>query len=443
MNIEDFIYRSFGNARPYFTQQTDEHTRHPRFAKAILEQLGLLKKRVPTILVTGSKGKGSVSRMIAFLLERAGYRVGHFSSPHLLEFNERIRINGKAITDEDMVRLAKKIMPIVKRMEVQEHKGEYISPIALSQSMAILYFDEQQVDVAVIEAGRGGRFDDTNQIPHQVAVVTAILEEHLGQLGPTLQEVIWHKLGIITDEVERVYIGKQRDDVIPMVQQQLNARHNTVQVYHYNTDFAAHDVTLSLAGTAATITSHGQQSGHIVIPLLGAFQADNYALAYTVANDWSHGAVAQGDWQQYLSQLRWPGRGEIIGRQPLVLLDGGVHHTSATQVRDLVAQIPYSRLHVVLSIPKDKDVNGVIRVWSSLADAIYTTTTTNTYLCYDVDYSAILQQWTSNGAHVASVVDAIAAAKEGLDEQGIMLLMGTQSFLGDVKRLWGESIRDL
>lgn len=442
MDVEDFIYSSYGRARPYIPNLTDDFVRKPEFAKQLLQLLNHPEAGIPMILVTGSKGKGSVSRMIAFLLEQLGYRVGHFSSPHLLEYAERIRVNGKAISDSDLKRLTLKIMPFVDKLEVQAELGEYISPIALGQAIAMLYFQEQAVDVAVIEAGRGGRFDDTNQLPHQTAVITALMEEHLDQLGPTIDQVIWHKLGIINEGVNRVYIGKQNADVLMKVDQQIEEQ-TSVQVFHYGRDFAADQIQISLSGTQTNILSRNTHLDGIMLPLLGKFQAHNFALAFTVVNDWTEGAAAKVDWSLHLPALRWPGRCEVIGQAPLVLLDGAVHRSSAEQIRDVLQAIHYSRLHVVLSIPKDKDVDGVVEVWSEAANLLITTTTTNPYLDYDYAYTQLLAGYGSKARHIEQVEQALELAREGLDGQGVLLLMGTQSFVADIKRLWGESVRDL
>lgn len=443
MNVVDFIYASYGEARPYFLSGTDDCTRYPEFATQLLHHFGFIEHPIRTILVTGSKGKGSVSRMIAFLLEKGGYRVGHYSSPHLLDFSERIRVNGKAIADADLERLATEIAPIVEALDINPIAGEYISPIAISQLLALLYFREQHVDVAIIEAGRGGRFDDTNRIPHEVAVITPILEEHLEQLGPRLREVVWHKLGILTPEVQKAYISKQGIEVASLVAKQLRSEAHSIPIYFDGRDFGATDIQLSGEGTTTTVHSHGIRGDAVTLPLLGSFQADNYALAYTVANDWCDRALAHIAWGQHLPTLRWPGRCEIIAHYPTVLLDGGIHRTSAEQVRDLIMALSHSRLHVVLSIPTDKDIRGVIAVWAPLADRLITTTTSNAHLRYDADYQALLDEQYVGGRHIADVATAIHFAQEGLGANDLLLLMGTQSFVGDVKRLWGESVRDL
>lgn len=440
MNIEDIVYDSYVKAKPYVREKRDMYVRKPEFARFILQQLGLLEDPLPTILVTGSKGKGSVSRMIAFLLQQAGYKVGHFSSPHLLEFSERIRVNGKAISEEDLHRLGLSLQPIIANMPVQHELGEYIGPIAISQAIALRYFKEQNVDVAVMEAGRGGRFDDTNQIPHKMAVITPIMEEHLDQLGPSIQDVVWHKLGIVTNEVEKVFIARQREDVLPYVQELIHCQRSALKTYFYDQHFTAHDIEVSLEGTKAWIESN-EKKRSITLPLLGAFQAENFALAYTVANVWSAGKLHSLQ-NMHIDQLRWPGRCEVLEQNPLVLLDGGVHRTSASDIRRLISQIPHDRLYVLLSIPKDKDMAGVVEVFQN-ADALYTTTTTNPYLQYEMDYEPLFKKYHINGTHIQNVSQAFHTVRAQLRAGDIFLCMGTQSFVGDILRMYGKSIRDL
>lgn len=443
MNAEDFIYSSYMKALPHMRKDYDDKTRNPAYSKMILDGLGHPEEGIPMILVTGSKGKGSVTRMIAFLLEQMGYRVGHFSSPHLLEFTERIRVNGRAISDAEFTRWTEKVKEVVDEINVNEEAGEYISPIAISQAVALLHFKEQRVDVGVIEAGRGGRFDDTNNLPHQAAVITPLMEEHLDKLGPTLKEIVWHKLGIIRQGVERVYIGKQRPDVWRLIEEQWENEFKSFAVQKYGEHFEAVQIDTTLQGTRTELRIGSSVLSGLTIPLLGNFQAENLALAFAVVNDWTNGMAGQIDWEDILPNLRWPGRCEVIGHQPVVLLDGGIHRSSALEVRRLLEPLSYSRLHVVLGIPKDKDIEGVVSVWADKADRLITTETTNPYLDFNYNYKELLDRYTPCGEHIANPALAIEKAKAGLDQHGILLLMGTQSFVGDVKRIWGESLKNL
>jgi dihydrofolate synthase/folylpolyglutamate synthase len=445
MRAEDFIYASYMEALPHLhSKKRDQEVRKPELGRKLLRDLGSPEKGLPIILVSGSKGKGSVSRMISFLLEGMGYRTGHFSSPHLLDFTERIRVNGKAISHKDLDRLTAMVKPVVERIPVHPLKGEYISPIAISQAIAMLYFMEQQVDVAVVECGRGGRFDDTNVLPHQVAVITPIMEEHLEQLGPTLEDIVWHKLGIICDGVEHAWIAKQREDVQEIILSQIREeQYKGCNIHFFGQDFLLLERYTSLSGTMAQVKALDYNYPPVMIPLMGDFQAENLSLALAVVDAWSNGKARTIDWEERLQHLRWPGRCEMIGRNPLIILDGGIHRSSALQVRNLVTELPYSKLHVVLSIPRDKDVDGVIGIWSEVADEIITTESSNPYLDYNMDYMKVLQQHFPTGQHISDPSKAIEAGKTGLDQDGILVLMGTQSFVADVKRMWKEDIRDL
>ncbi|CCQ94173.1 putative FolC bifunctional protein [[Clostridium] ultunense Esp] len=443
MSEEDFIYASYMAALPHLRSKRDEEVRKPEFARILLDKLGSPDRGIPVILVTGSKGKGSVSRMIAFLLESMGFRVGLFTSPHLLDFRERIRVNGLPIPKDAFHRHGERVKEELEKIPVRPLQGEYIGPIAVSLALAFLHFQEEKVEVAVLEAGRGGLMDETNQVLHQVAVITPLFEEHLDQLGPTLADVVRHKLGIIREGVERVYIGRQGEEALKEIKNWKEKRGisppSLIHWREYGRDFSLEKVNVTLAGTEATVRLGEERLPPILLPLLGEYQGENLALALRVVKDWTGEKGKRIVEKSDFGRFRWPGRGEILGRNPLIILDGGIHRSSAASLSRLVASLPHSRLHVLLSLPKDKDVEGVLQVWAETADLIVTTETTNPSLSYEAPYEELLQKAGGRGGHLPDPQRALVKTIEGLDGNGILVLMGTQSFVADMLRLLGRS----
>lgn len=439
MAIDDFVYSSYMAALPHLKSKLDEEVRKPELGRLLLDLLGRPDEGIPTILVTGSKGKGSTARMISFLLEEMGYRVGLFTSPHLLQFRERIRINGEPIPEEDFRLLGEQVVEKMKEINVDPQAGEYIGPIAISLALAFLYFRQEGVEVAVLEAGRGGLMDETNRVEHQAAVITPLFEEHLDRFGPTLSDVVRHKLGIVRDGVERVYIGRQGEKAEGLISA-WRASHGKDSGemplwYEYGRDFAAERSRVTLEGTEVTLRLGEEILPLVRLPLIGDYQGENLALALKVVAHWTgksgHEIIAGVDF----SRFHWPGRGEVFRLRPLVILDGGIHRSSAESLLRFIEGLPYSRLHLLLSIPKDKDLKGVLQVWGRQADLIITTEATNPSLSFDLPYEEYLREVGLRGRHIPDPTEAYRSAKEGLDEEGILILMGTQSFVADMLRI--------
>ena len=185
---ENYIYESYlKTEKEWDYSMPDSKKRHPEFSKPILESLNH-NSRIPTVLVTGSKGKGSVACMIAQILSGSG-NVGLMTSPHILKFNERFRVNGNCITDEEFCKLTEKTKELFAPVRETLQPGECISPIGIQCALALQFFGHHQTDYRVFECGKGVKFDDVNQIFHEYAVINSILLEHTRELGNTLSEI--------------------------------------------------------------------------------------------------------------------------------------------------------------------------------------------------------------------------------------------------------------
>ena len=202
------------------TRQMKNAIRNQQAARKLLNDIGSPDRGQAIVLVTGSKGKGSTASFISSLLQANGYKTGLFTSPHYFSFNERIQVNGEAISDADLIRLANQIAPFVNKCMNELTANEYLGPIGIALAIALLYFKEQNVDYIILEAGKGGKYDDTNVVHNQWAVITPILREHIDELGPTISQIIEHKLGIIKKD-STAFISKQQLHVNQKINQRL------------------------------------------------------------------------------------------------------------------------------------------------------------------------------------------------------------------------------
>ncbi|UOE93598.1 Mur ligase family protein [Alkalihalobacillus sp. LMS39] len=439
--VEDFIYHSYLRARPYLNHEEDEYVRKPQFTRTLLDEIGAPDQGQNIILVTGSKGKGSTSRFISSLLSYHGYKVGLFTSPHLVDFKERIRIDGKAIDKADFINYAQKIKASVEKIEQSLQPSEYQGPVGVTLAIALLHFQAKQTDFNVIECGRGGAFDDTNVLLNEWAVITPIMEEHMKQLGPTLSNIVRHKLGIVKKETNFVYVNNQRIDVLRQIKEVMTREH----VNYSGTHFSVDNISLSPEGTTFDVNTKLGRYANITVPLLGEYHTRNAALAVALCEDIVKKKLDLSTVHECFSNIIWPGRCEVVGQNPVILLDGAIHREAAIYlqgVMDVLKEKKDLDVISIVSVPKDKDYKGVMEVVSRFSKMLIVTTPDKSHLEFPteaVDYAKTL---LPNSIDCSSLEEAFAfvTTKEQTD---IVLVVGTQTFIGNAKRLLGQSLLDI
>lgn len=435
-----FIYRSFLRAKPNLASTLDSKTRHPEYIRQILNRLDGPDRGKRIVLVTGSKGKGSTSRLIAALLTGAGYKVGLFTSPHLVHFTERIRVNGQAIPDDRFLAMLSRVAPLVEEIDRGLPADHYIGPVGITLAVAMLYFAEQETDVDVVECGRGGRFDDANVLTAEFAVITPVMYEHPQNLGPTLQDIAWNKAGIIKPGVKGVFSGRQTalvEETIRRACEKLG-----VPLALLGQDFGADGVEIGLSGTDGEFFTNTRRYGRLTLPLLGAFQADNAALALAAAERIVP-QITEEQVRRSFSQVQWPGRCEIIGRRPLTLLDGAINRESAQFVADIVKKMGVTPVIAVVGVPADKDYGGVLAVMASVSQGLIVTQARTLHLHFPEDAFNIAQSLHPRVEEIRDLVKAYRRASELAGPGGMVVLVGTQSLIGEAKGMLGQDIRNL
>lgn len=467
------MYASYMRALPFITGKNDAKTRHPELTRLLLDRLGRPDAGIPAVVITGSKGKGSVAALTFFLLRAAGYRVGLFTSPHLLNVRERIRVDGRAIPEYDFVRLSNVVKKAALDVPEKPEAAQYLGPVGLALTLAYLYFKEQAIDVAVIESGRGGRFDESSVIDHEVAVLTSIFPEHMESLGPTLRDIVWHKTGIITPTVKEVIIGQQTEEVMTFVKAFRSLEETFPRWTIFGEDIKADILAMDLAGTTARLSSsyhpsapsstHIYEAGvastprtlDVTIGLAGAFQAMHAALAWVAVEALIQRPLSNTVIQQGLKQAYWPGRLEVIGRSPLMLVDGAVNACGAREALMLMKRAKVSDCQAVVGLSGDKDIAGVLQALQGACRRVALTYPQNPYLPR-ADYSSYVDnkptdsqaitRAISNSTEYALFPNLETAFSWVHDERAAdegVLFLGTQSFVADVLRYVGRSTLDL
>lgn len=437
---ENMIYRSYLRAKPFIPIGDDSVTRHPKWTKKLLELAGQPDTGMNIILVTGSKGKGSTSYFLSSLLNALGYKVGLFTSPHLVDFTERIRINGNAIGQADFIRLCHGITPMVEQIEAGLDQHEYQGPVGIAMTVALQYFREQGVDFAVIEAGRGGSFDDTNVLQNRWAVITSIFPEHLESLGPTVEDIIRHKLGIVKATTEAVVINHQEDATLSLIEQNLNKM--KVPAYYHGVGYMAKDIQMDRSGTKFQVKSSRDWYPHLQLPIWGEFQAYNAATAIQACEVIIDKPIPHKIVTSTFSRLRWPGRCEVISTAPTTIIDGAINGISAEYVRHVIQTIGFQNVTTIIGVPSDKDYKGVIRVASTFSKGVILTRPEESHKSFPLDALDFGKTCMKNCVEIYPLRKALDFAKAQTNVD-LILILGTQTLIGNAKRLYQQSLLEL
>ncbi len=401
--------------------------------RQLAEALGDPHMAYPTIHITGTKGKGSVGAMCASALQAAGFRTGLYTSPHLQDFRERIRIDGEMIPKDTFAALVEEMQPAVTSVPG-------LTWFELVTMLGFLYFARERVDVAVVEVGLGGRLDATNIITPLVSVITSLSYDHTYLLGETLGEIAGEKAGIIKPEVP-VVSAPQHAEALAVIE----------------TVAARNHAPLTLVGREwiyrpGPITDHigqgfraGPISGPLVeyfTPLLGAHQVVNGAVA-TAALDHvaraslpiSPRAVREG-----LSRVDWPGRLEVICREPWLVLDAAHNGESAGRLRDALCDLfPHRRLFLIFGASSDKDITGMFAQLLPITHHLITVQAVHPRALEPEELADQAQAAGFAGAieAIASVGAAVERTCNLADPEDLICVTGSLFVIGEVRDICG------
>jgi len=318
-------------------------------------------KNYPCIHVAGTNGKGSVSHLTASILQESGYKVGLYTSPHLKDFRERIRINGSEIPEERVISFVE---------EYRTTMADQIEPsfFELTTELAFTWFAEEKVDVAIIEVGLGGRLDSTNIIQPDATVITNISFDHISLLGDTLEKIAFEKAGILKRNIP-VVIGRA-DGVVKAVFEE-SAEKVSAPIHWAEDEFKFSTDNRSLTVSPGSLCIYQP----IFCALGGIYQRENAATVlslvevlreknYSIPNE----SVYQG-FSNVVLNTGLRGRWETLNTNPLILCDTGHNEAGIRYVTEQLAQMTYNTLHFVIGMVSDKDVDSVLKLLPK--DAIY------------------------------------------------------------------------
>ena len=414
-----------------YTPETLDLSRVERLLAAV----GNPQTRFPAVHIAGTKGKGSTAALCESSLRAAGYRIGLYTSPHLHTFRERIRVAGRKIAREEVVALVEEVRPLI------EHTPGVTTFEAIT-ALGFLYFARSGVDMAVVEVGLGGRLDATNVLTPDVSVITSLSLDHTYLLGNTLAEIAHEKAGIIKPGIP-VVSAPQRAEAIKVIEGA--SRERAAPLTEVGRDWDYNPGPADLDGQefiAWRITDGGSElDGEYWTPLLGRHQLENSTSAIA-ALDIMHQrgfrisaeAVHEG-----LRDVHWPGRLEIISREPLVVVDCAHNPYSAQVLRQALEEwFPDRRWVLIFGASADKDIAGMLRALLPISEYIIVTRSDHPRAASPIELADVVAS-VGGGAEVSvSVRKSLRRGLAMMDPGSGLLVTGSIFLVADAREKWAR-----
>lgn len=394
---------------------------------ALCDSLNNPQRKFKSIHIAGTNGKGSVSHMLAAILQTAGYKTGLYTSPHLKDFRERIKVNGEMVSEDFVVAFTQRIHPEIDRIEP--------SFFEITVAMAFEYFAQQQVDVAVIETGLGGRLDSTNVIHPDLSIITNIGWDHMNLLGNTLKEIAFEKAGIIKKKVP-VIIGEFIPETKPVFLEKAKEQDSDIVFAQEQLKVVSTSYRKQLS---VTVSDSSHQTKKYTLDLTGTYQQKNLLtvlssveqlrkLGYYITDEHLVSALQQ---VQPLTGLH--GRWELIHEQPSVILDVGHNEDGIQQVLLQLQHMKFNRLHWIIGMVKDKEIDKVLNLLPSDADYYFTKAQIPRALPEN-ELAARAAEKGLKGTTYPNVNTALSQALNHASKDDLVLVCGSVFLVGEVER---------
>ncbi len=398
--------------------------------EALLEELGRPERGLRLVHVAGTNGKGSVASIIASILSAAGLKTGKFTSPHLVRYNERIALDGRDVSDEELAQVLTRVREAAAAL-LAAGRGEQPTQFEVLTAAAFLYFAQQGVDYGVIEVGLGGLWDSTNVITPLVSVITNIQHDHMDRCGSSLAAIAGQKAGIIKEGVPLV-TAAEGEEALEVILAAAASRH--APCYLYGRDFWGEEEASSMAGQRFTLHVGPAWAASYRLTLPGEHQVVNASVALMAARLLAaqDRRITEDALQAGTAAARWPGRLELVARHPDVILDGA-HNLEGAQAlrRALDKYYPAAQRSFVLGMMGDKDMAGVLGALLRPADRVYTVRADQGSRAAEAQ---VLAELAGAGAvAVDSLEQAYAQALAACGPEGVVCVCGSLYLVGNFK----------
>ena len=401
--------------------------------------LGEPQNSFRTIHIAGTNGKGSTATVLSSILKESGFKVGLFTSPHLISFTERIRINNIQISEQSVIDLAAKIRGLIDGTGLKPTFFEFVT------AMAFHYFASENVDFGIIETGMGGRFDSTNVIEPAISIITNIGIDHCEFLGNSISDITFEKAGIIKPKIPVITASKNPDVV-----KQLSdiAAECGSEMHVYDRDFRGSLLTMDNRHLEFDYTGYGSYP-NLSLPLSGRYQLFNACTAIRASELLRQKGLSIPDRaiSEGLSKVKLEGRFEYVSEDPPVILDGAHNPEAISSLSASLGDLlPGKKIILVLGVMNDKDIDGIIGPIIRNVDSIILTKAAYERSASPLRLAKTINSLNASGikgtADISStenVLEAINLAKSHCGKDGVILITGSFYTTGEAKELLGHA----
>ncbi|MFC2045517.1 bifunctional folylpolyglutamate synthase/dihydrofolate synthase [Chloroflexota bacterium] len=394
-----------------------------RRVEELLARLGNPHLKVQSVHIAGTNGKGSTAAMVTSALIASGYITGLYTSPHLNTWRERIRVNGELISEDEFVSVVEKLKP---EIEVVNDKATYgrLTTFEILTTMAYVYFAMKKADFQVLEVGMGGKFDATNVIYPEVSVITSISFDHKEVLGDTLSQIAAEKAGIIKPD-SVVVMSPQVDEAYRVILETCNNLNS--KLIRVGTEVTWENQGVNDSGQKLIVL--GRLDNYpLSIPLLGSHQLENAATAVATLEVLQEKGfkVSRDSIIEGLSEVDWPGRMQIIGRKPIVVVDGAHNPDGADKLQQYIKQnLHYKRAILVIGMSCDKDITGIISPLAPIFNKVIATNSHHPRVAAPATIAAEFAKHSVKAQVSDGVANALSQAIEMAEEQDLICVAGS------------------
>jgi dihydrofolate synthase/folylpolyglutamate synthase len=363
--------------------------------------------------------------MIAAGLQAAGYKTGLYTSPHLITLRERIQVDGRPVLKSELASVVAKIKPHVEAVDRDGTYGE-LSTFELLTAAAFVYFQQRGVDYQVLEVGLGGRLDATNVVMPEICIITSISLDHTEVLGDTLAKIAAEKAGIIKQG--RTVVSSPEVEEAAAVIREICLQKNA-KLISVGSDITWRKISSNLSGQSLEVKGR-KGTYRVTIPLLGAHQLDNAATAVAAleALGLPPPIIEKG-----LANTRWPGRLQVLGRRPLLIIDGAHNRDSAKKLKESLRDyFQFDRLILIIGTSADKDLSGIVGELAPVADEVLVTRSRHPRATRP---EVLVEEFARLGRKaevVDNVAEAVAEAKKRAGRRDLICVTGSLFLIAEV-----------